>query len=353
MSKRGGSTRQFPCSVAILLAMLLFSEKEAVSDAAVVLCNTAVLEDSNRPADRRIFVGCGSDDSDLPPRPFAKPLVRILDARACAGVGVAPMVHLRGGRRMRDGAPAAIRHKRKQKQWRQASREQDRRRVRLENGQSLVHVSGGGLIHPTRLKHTVRQAKLLGTVPGPKEPVSKLRMSAGVLPRTKKCTAQETGHYPAKKNFLSKHERRALKRRASLLLPKLERACKQLTNTVASAITDNNGTLATCSWLSGKGREAVPRKAKRKKEAVGEAEEDQGGESRDDGGNRDGFRDVDLAQKKLEMWQQGASVADKAQARGERSLEEIQVDGHNSFLRVRSGRKILPVCVRSLTRVYA
>ena len=97
----------------------------------------------------------------------------------------------------------------------------------------------------------------------------------------------------------------------------------------------------------------MPRKAKRKKEAVGEAEEDQGGENRDDGGNRDGFRDVDLAQKKLEMWQQGASVADKAQARGERSLEEIQVDGHNSFLRVRSGRKILPVCVRSLTRVYA
>ena len=353
MSKRGGSTRQFPCSVAILLAMLLFSEKEAVSGAAVVLCNTAVLEDSNGPADRRIFVGCGSDDSDLPPRPFAKPLVRILDARACAGVGVAPMVHLRGGRRMRDGAPAAIRHKRKQKQWRQASREQDRRRVRLENGQSLVQVSGGGLIHPTRLKHTLGQAKLLGTLPGSKEPVSKLRMSAGVLLRTKKCTAQETGHYPAKKNFLSKHERRALKRRASLLLPKLERACKQLTNTVASAVTDTNGTRATCSWLSGKGKEALPRKAKKKKEALGEAEEDQGEENRDDGENRDGFRDVDLTQKKLAMWQQGASVADKAQALGVRSWEEIQVDGHNSFLSVRSGRMILPVCIRAPTRVYA
>jgi len=46
--------------------------------------------------------------------------------------------------------------------------------VRRENEQPLVHVEGGGAVHPTRLKQ-LPDAKRLSALPVLKEPLSRLR----------------------------------------------------------------------------------------------------------------------------------------------------------------------------------
>ena len=134
-------------------------------------------------------------------------------------------LYLRGGRRMRPGAGSTIRHEKKRKEARKAAREEQRVRVRRENEQPLVHVQGGGAVHPTRLKK-MPEAKRLSSLPPIKEPLSNLRRRLGnekEQQKTKKEIAAELGHYPGKKNFLNKHQRRKLKKEGALELLKSER----------------------------------------------------------------------------------------------------------------------------------
>jgi hypothetical protein len=134
-------------------------------------------------------------------------------------------LYLRGGRRMRPGAGSTIRHEKKRKEARKAAREEQRVRVRRENEQPLVHVQGGGAVHPTRLKK-MPEAKRLSSLPPIKEPLSNLRRRLSndkEQQKTKKEIAAQLGHYPGKKNFLNKHQRRKLKKEGALELLKSER----------------------------------------------------------------------------------------------------------------------------------
>ncbi len=94
--------------------------------------------------------------------------------------------------------------------------------MRRENEQPLVHVEGGGAVHPTRLKQ-LPDAKRLSALPSLKEPLSRLRKRLAPQERTKKEIACDIGHYPGKKNFMNKHERRQLKKKAALHLLKQQR----------------------------------------------------------------------------------------------------------------------------------
>ncbi len=73
--------------------------------------------------------------------------------------------------------------------------------MRRENEQPLVHVEGGGAVHPTRLKQ-LPDAKRLSALPVLKEPLSRLRKRLAPQERTKKEIACDIGHYPGKKNCI-------------------------------------------------------------------------------------------------------------------------------------------------------
>ena len=97
--------------------------------------------------------------------------------------------------------------------------------MRRENEQPLVQVEGGGAVHPTRLKQ-LPDAKRLSALPALKEPLSKLRKRLAPQQeqeRTKRDIASAIGHYPRKRNFMNKHDRRQLKKQAALDLLKQQR----------------------------------------------------------------------------------------------------------------------------------
>jgi hypothetical protein len=113
-------------------------------------------------------------------------------------------LRLRGGRKnMRPDSGSQVRRRKKKHAFRKSKHEQE-----ISKNKEVVkpvQKEGVGLVHPSRLK-----ASDVDT------PISELRQrfKSRVLPQDRREIAKTIGHYPGKRNFLPKYQRRQLKKLA-------------------------------------------------------------------------------------------------------------------------------------------
>jgi hypothetical protein len=111
---------------------------------------------------------------------------------------------LRGGRKnMRPDSGSQVRRRKRKQAFRKTKHEQEK--ISKKEVVKPVQKDGVGLVHPSRLKSSDVEV-----------PISELRQryKSKVLPQDRKEIAKTIGHYPGKRNFLPKYQRRQLKKLA-------------------------------------------------------------------------------------------------------------------------------------------